>query len=200
MQKTKIVRFVEGLILLPVMGSMSLGGVQGLPNLNPSAYPQIVLEEKQNKAAAELQAEIMLARAGAIDAYFKAHGMPLAGLGKKMVQEAEKNDLDWRLLPAIAVRESTGGIHACKKAAHNFFGWGSCKISFESAEKAIEILAINLGGKNPKTEHHYSGKTTIEILRKYNPPSIVPKYAEQVISIMNTISPATLAVKTDTQA
>ena len=35
--------------------------------------------------------------------------MPLLGLGKKMVIEAEKNNLDWRLLPAISVIESTGG-------------------------------------------------------------------------------------------
>ena len=35
--------------------------------------------------------------------------MPLFGMGMKMCKEAEKNELDWRLLPAIAVRESTGG-------------------------------------------------------------------------------------------
>ena len=132
-------------------------------------------------------------KAEAIDAYFKERGMPLHGTGMKMVEEAEKNGLDWRLVAAIAVRESTGGKFECKKATFNAFGWGSCKINFNSDEHAIETVARNLGGNNPKTAHHYAGKTTIQILRAYNPPSIVPRYAEQVISIMNAIADVGLA-------
>ena len=48
-------------------------------------------------------------------------------------------------------------------------------------------MARNLGGNNPKTAKHYADKTTDQILKAYNPPSIVPHYAEQVISIMNEI-------------
>lgn len=127
------------------------------------------------------------AKADAIDAYFKERDMPLEGLGMKMVEEAEKNNLDWRLIPAIAVRESTGGKFDCKKVENNPFGWGSCKISFNSNEEAIETVARNLGGNNPNTEKHYANKTLKEILRSYNPPHIVPHYAEQVIAIMNAI-------------
>ncbi len=127
------------------------------------------------------------AKAEAIDAYFLAHDMPLAGTGMKMVIESENQNIDWRLLPAIAVRESTGGKNSCNRVKNNPFGWGSCKIGFKTMEEAIETVAKNLGGNNPNTEHHYSGKTTKEILRKYNPPSIVPRYAEQVIAIMNVI-------------
>jgi len=126
-------------------------------------------------------------KADAIDAYFKDHDMPLAGYGLKMVEEAEKNDLDWRLLAAIAVRESTGGKFDCIKVTNNPFGWGSCKIGFKSNEEAIEIVARNLGGNNPKTEKHYDNKNTEQILRAYNPPSIVPHYVEQVTKIMNDI-------------
>ncbi len=116
--------------------------------------------------------------------------MPLLGQGKKMVEEAEKNDLDWRLLPAIAVRESTGGKFDCVKVTNNPFGWGSCKIGFKSNEDAIETVARNLGGNNPNTAKHYEDKTTKQILRTYNPPSIVPRYAEQVMNIMNAIGSA----------
>ncbi len=159
------------------MGSISQAVV------NVSNTPSVV-SEKQN-----IEAEVVdqKAKADAIDAYFKNHAMPLAGTGMTMVLEAQKNDIDWRLLPAIAVRESTGGQHACKKATHNSFGWGSCKVSFKSNEQAIETVARNLGGNNPKTSHHYDDKTTKEILHAYNPPSIVPRYAEQVMSIMDTI-------------
>jgi len=58
---------------------------------------------------------------------------------------------------------------------------------YDSNEEAIETVARNLGGNNPNTERHYANKNLKEILRAYNPPSIVPKYAEQVISIMNAI-------------
>ena len=116
--------------------------------------------------------------------------MPLLGMGMKMATEADANNLDWRLLPAIAVRESTGGKNACSKAKHNFFGWGSCKVSFSSDENAIETVAKNLGGNNPSTAKHYDNKTVKEILNAYNPPSIVPRYSNQVMSIMNTIGSA----------
>lgn len=195
MKNKTFVRFLNSLILLPAL-TMS-----GAPIVNMGTVSQavvnivnnspIVYSQKQNTEALVLaqKLEDEKSKADAIDVYFKARNMPLEGMGMKMVLEAEKNELDWRLLPAIAVRESTGGKFACKKATFNFFGWGSCKIGFDSNEKAIETVARNLGGNNPKTEHHYAGKTTKEILKKYNPPSIVRHYAEQVISIMDDIGP-----------
>lgn len=166
-----------------------------IPNGNPG-NAEIVLIQKQNiealgsmsiNQADDLKAKTIELRAEAIDAYFKAYDMPLAGTGRKMVEEAEKNGIDWRLLPAIAVRESTGGKFACKKATYSAFGWGSCKINFESHERAIEIVAMNLGGNNPNTARYYKGKDTREILLAYNPPSIIPRYVPQVINIMDKI-------------
>jgi|SRR3989344_4521260 len=192
MKNKKLIRFVESFILLPglTISSIPVGFISQAV-VNVVNTPSIVLLQKQNIEASELLARsgatYQKFKADAIDAYFKAHDMPLEGMGMTMVLEAEKNDLDWRLLPAIAMRESTGGKFACKKATFNSFGWGSCKINFESNEEAIETVARNLGGNNPNTDHHYAGKTTKQILQKYNPPSIVPRYAEQVMSIMNEI-------------
>ena len=118
--------------------------------------------------------------------------MPLEGYGMKMVLEAEKNGLEWRLIPAISVIESTGGKFACKKVTSSFLGWGSCRINFESHDKAIEIVAWNLGGNNPKTDHYYANKTIKGILETYNPPSIVPNYAAKVMKVMEDIGPADL--------
>ena len=179
--------------------------------MQDSLAPQTVLSQKLNiadnfftfyngedeLAEAEAEARAQKAqKAEAIDAYFEAYGMPLAGTGMKMVEEAEKNDIDWRLLPAIAVRESTGGKHACKGATYNSFGWGSCKINFKSNEQAIETVARNLGGNNPNTDHHYAGKTTLQILQKYNPPSIVKRYAQQVMAIMDDIGVPDIEIST----
>jgi len=202
MKNNNLIRFVESLVFLPVMTlSFTFSGFHNVP------APQDVLVEKPNIATdstfalnqalepkVDLDAELKKAKAEAIDTYFAERDMPLEGTGMKMVEEAEKNDLDWRLLPAIAVRESTGGKNDCKKVENNAFGWGSCKIGFESNEKAIETVAKNLGGNNPNTAHHYDDKETKEILRAYNPPSIVPRYAEQVITIMNVIGETEMTV------
>jgi len=182
-------------MFLPVM-SLSFGSIHN------TEISQSVLAQKFNievngilafNQAVNLETEVLkikAEKAEAIDAYFAERDMPLEGTGKKMVEEAEKNDIDWRLLPAIAVRESTGGKNDCKKVTNNAFGWGSCKIGFKSDGDAIETIAKNLGGNNLNTSHHYDNKTTKQILRAYNPPSIVPRYAEQVMAIMNTIGDA----------
>lgn len=211
MQNKKLIRFVESFVLLPILtisSSMPAGSVsQAVVNIVNS--PSVVSLSKQNISISDLLAineaknkkiEDQKIKAEAIDAYFRDRDMPLEGTGMKMVLEAEKNDLDWRLLPAIAVRESTGGKFDCKRVENNAFGWGSCKISFKSNEEAIEVVAKNLGGNNPNTAKHYEDKTTKQILRAYNPPSVVPRYAEQVIAIMNAIGPADEEVITPTVA
>ncbi len=203
MKNKKLVRFVESFIVLPVLAiSGAPVGTISQAVVNIVNTPSIVSSQKlniesygllafDNATDQELQAEKAKAeKAEAIDAYFRAHNMPLEGMGMKMVIEAEKNNLDWRLLPAIAVRESTGGKNACDRVKNNSFGWGSCKIGFDSNEEAIETVALNLGGNNPKTARHYDDKTTKQILRAYNPPSVVPRYAQQVMSIMNAIGEA----------
>ncbi|MFA6257014.1 MAG: hypothetical protein WCT29_01765 [Candidatus Paceibacterota bacterium] len=195
MKNKNLIRFVQSLVLLPVITtSFSMGSVQktetatnllakinietdGAPALNQAAATEVLTKE---------------ARARAVDAYFKERDMPLAGTGMAMVTEAEKNGLDWRLVAAIAVRESTGGKFACKRVDNNPFGWGSCKIGFKSNEHAIATIARNLGGNNPNTAYHYEDKDTKAILQAYNPPSIVPRYADQVIAIMNSIGPINL--------
>lgn len=134
-------------------------------------------------------ASIVDNRAEKIDAYFSQHDLPLEGFGEKMVAEADLYGLDWRLLPALAMRESTGGKFTCKSESgkNNPFGWGSCKIGFDSYDHSIEVLARNLSGNNPKTSHYYDGKDIRGILETYNPPSVVPKYADQVMKIMSDI-------------
>lgn len=200
MKKTNLIRFVQSLVLLPVM-TMSLP-INSVGSIHSNEIRPNVLVAQMNtqtfgtlalNQAAVQEAEALKIKAEAIDTYFADRDMPLAGTGMKMVLEAEKNDLDWRLLAAIAVRESTGGKFECKKVANNAFGWGSCKIGFKSNDEAIETVGRNLGGNNPKTAKHYDDKTIIQILRAYNPPSIVPKYAEQVMKIMDAIGSAELS-------
>ena len=128
--------------------------------------------------------DIRKQKADAINEYFKDRSMPLEGTGMSFVLVAEKYGLDWRLLPAIGVRESSGGKAAC---GYNPFGWGSCKLhNFGSYEQAIEALGKNLGGANQKTARYYAGKSTKDKLYYYN-GTVVPTYPDEVIAIMNKI-------------
>ena len=139
MKNNNLIRFAQSLVLLPVMTmSLSVGSIGNMANnqtaqdvlaqkVNIEAKATLVLNQAAD-AEADLKEETFKAQAKAIDAYFAARNMPLKGTGMKMAIEADANGIDWRLLPAIAVRESTGGKFACKRVANNPFGWGSCKI------------------------------------------------------------------------
>jgi len=118
-------------------------------------------------------------RALRVDAYFKARKMPLEGYGMKFIQVADDNGIDWRLLPAISVKESSGGKHMCK---NNPFGWASCKVQFASLNEAIETVGRNLGGNNPRTKVYYKGNTW-EKLYSYN-GTVEPEYPDRVVQIM----------------
>jgi hypothetical protein len=165
---------------------------------NPAGLSELVKEVLVNPQPGDAQksdedltqkVEIQKIRAAAIDQYYAERNMPLKGYGAIMVETADKYGLDWRLIPAISIRESTGGKFACKNATFNPFGWGSCKkkFSFRSYEHAIDTIGKNLAGKNPVTAMHYDNKTIREVLQSYNPPSVIPKYADEVMSFMDKI-------------
>ncbi len=124
------------------------------------------------------------AKAAKIDAYYAQYDLPLAGHGMAMVIAAEKNGLDWRLLPAIAMRESTGGKFVCYKS-FNPYGWGSCKIHFDSFEEATNTVAAHLGGNMERTARYYANKTIEQKLKAYN--SVIPAYTAEMFSIMSKI-------------
>lgn len=203
MNKKKLIRFSQSFLVLPIVTMlMPFGNIPTDLNNGITLASQSVLSQKQNTGALSLlalnqaddeKAKTIQAEADAIDAYFAEKNMPLAGTGLTMAKAADQYGLDYRLLPAIAARESTGGRQKCTSVEHNFFGWHSCKSGFISDEEAIKTVAMNLAGKNPNTASHYLGHTTKEILQEYNPPSIVKNYSDQVMKIMNDIGDNDLA-------
>lgn len=124
----------------------------------PSSLPSIsgqVLEED--------------ARPQLIREYLERYNSPMVGLENFIVQTADKNELDYRLITAIAQQES----NLCKRippGSYNCWGWGIHSrgtLHFDSYEQGIEIVSaglkknyIDLGYTNPD-----------EIMRKYTPLS-----------------------------
>jgi hypothetical protein len=191
MKKQDIIRYLQSIIVTPLLAiAVPLGGIGAVPSLAAtnstlSGENSVIITQEEVAQKEQLEKD-RKDKAEQIDNFFAAYNAPLEGYGMKFVTEAEENGIDYRLLPAIAMRESTGGKHACKRVPNSVFGYGSCKISFESIDKSIEVVAASLGGNNPTTAHHYDNKTTLQILKKYN--SVIPSYTSEIVKLMKKIN------------
>ncbi len=119
-------------------------------------------------------------RAERLDVYFAKRNMPLEGYGAKFIEVADAYEMDWRLLPAIGVRESSGGKHMMN---NNPFGWGSAKIKFTDFDHSIEEVASNISGNDKDTARYYKNKTVFQVLWAYN-GTVMPTYPREVMNIM----------------
>lgn len=185
---TKIQKTAQILAILPMFAIANPSAIIADTKTRlPEVAPIVSLNVSRNIFAQANEVtpvpQVVDTRAARIDAYFGKWDLPLEGHGKFMVEMADKYNLDWQLIPAIAMRESTGGKFACY---NNPFGWGSCKIKFGSFEEAIEAIAKNLGGANPNTEMYYKDKSTEEKLHFYN-GTVIKTYVREVVKIMDRI-------------
>ena len=77
--------------------------------------------------------------------YFSSRSAPLAVYAETFVTAAENNGLDWRLLPAISIVESSGGIHI-PAGSFNAWGWAvftgrKSGAAWGSWEESIQAIA-----------------------------------------------------------
>jgi hypothetical protein len=108
--------------------------------------------------------------------FFESYRCPAPYHIQDYLREADKNSIDYRLLPAISVRESTCGRHA---RLNNHWGWDSARTGFASVREGIRNVARALAlGKN------YRDKSIDGKLKTYNPN---PRYAAQVLRLMGEI-------------
>ncbi|OGK08363.1 hypothetical protein A2767_04900 [Candidatus Roizmanbacteria bacterium RIFCSPHIGHO2_01_FULL_35_10] len=108
-------------------------------------------------------------RAANLKIFFRRHGSVLYDFAEKIVKESDRNGFDYRLLPAIAMQEST----LCKAIpvdSHNCWGWGiygTTVTRFDSYDDAIETVA-----KGIKENYIDEGLTTAtKIMARYTPSS-----------------------------
>lgn len=110
--------------------------------------------------------------------FFSRLHCPVTYLAEDFVHAADDNQLDWRLLPSIAVIESGGG-KAYRN--NNIFGWNNGDDPFPTIRAGLNEVAFRLGHSPMYRNHDLAGK-----LHLYNPDEA---YADSVIAIMNRISP-----------
>lgn len=93
----------------------------------------------------------------------KRGNAPLAEYADEFIEVANKYELDYRLLPAIATIESGGGKHNFR--SYNAWGWGDT--GFNSFEEGIEVVAKGL-----KIGYINKGRDSVEeIALMYCPPN-----------------------------
>lgn len=109
------------------------------------------------------------ARIDVLRDFFKKYNSPLLSHAQFIIDTADKYSIDYKLIPAIAMQEST----LCKKIpkdSHNCWGFGiyGSKITrFDTYEQAIETVTKTLA-----RDYVSKGLTTPEaIMSKYTPSS-----------------------------
>lgn len=114
--------------------------------------------------------------------FMEKHNSPMEPYAPDLIAAAERYELDFRLLPAIAMQES----NLCKKipeGSNNCWGWGiyGGKVTkFSNYPEAIETISKTLA-----TKYRSKGLVTPhEVGRLYN-PSNTNNWAESVTHFMN---------------
>ena len=126
--------------------------------------------------------ELVDARPIIVKNYLKKYDSPLEPFASYLVDAADKNGLDFRLLIAIAQQES----NLCKRIppeSHNCWGWGihsEGSLGFPNFETAIDSVATGLN-----KEYLAKGLSSVEeIMSKWVPHSPEGAWAKGVTGFM----------------
>lgn len=133
---------------------------------------------------ADVNLEVHDGREDALNKFFASYNSPLEGFAGKIIEEADRHNIDYRLLPAIAMQEST----LCKKIIKNSYNcwgfgiYGNKVTKFRDYNHAIEVITKTIAEK-------YVQQGLIspeEIATKYT-PSDTGKWSEVVSLIMTRL-------------
>ena len=113
--------------------------------------------------------------------FFTQRESPVADLSGDFLLAADRNKLDWRLLPSISIVESGGGKMFRN---NNILGWDSCQQEFSSVRDCIHAVAARLAHSEL-----YKNKNLDQKLATYNPDL---DYPPLVKSVMARIGPESL--------
>jgi hypothetical protein len=113
-----------------------------------------------------------------LETFFASFGCPAPHHAAEYIRAADVYQVDYRLLPAISVLESTCGAYG---RMNNNWGWNRAQNGFSSVPAGIAFVTSRLAVGPP-----YKDKGLDEKLFNYNPE---PKYARQVKHLMREIEP-----------
>ena len=112
--------------------------------------------------------------------FLNRYDSPIANYSQVLVSTADKYNIDWKLVTAIAGVESTFGKRIPAKS-YNAYGWANGNYYFKSWEDSIEIVTKAL-----REKYYDRGANTVnKIAPIYAPPSST--WAWKVNYFMNEI-------------
>ncbi len=148
--------------------------------------PAVFATEPESGSAAKLSFGQMLRdeRVEKLRAYLTMHNSPLTGEASHFITEADRLDLDWKLVPAIAGVESTFGKHT-PPGSYNGWGWGiptgaQSGITFDSWKDGITSVSEGL-----KYRYINRGATSIEQIGRIYAAS--PRWSGNIRFFLNQI-------------
>ncbi|MBN1618367.1 glucosaminidase domain-containing protein [Candidatus Dojkabacteria bacterium] len=136
--------------------------------------------EKQSELTAVTSEELIQmrersAKAERIRNFYARWNSPMAAYAEYIVEIADQYGIDWRLIPAISIVESSGGTKCFK--SYNAFGWG--QMSFNNFEESIYTVTRGIA-------QGYGTSDPYAIAPKYNP--VTPdSWGSKVSSLMAQI-------------
>jgi len=108
-----------------------------------------------------------------LESFFQSFGCPAPHYVDEYLGAADSNAIDYRLLPAISVLESTCGVY---QRLNNRWGWDSARKGFSSFRAGLQYIARQLS-----QGRYYRNKSLEEKVRMYNPN---PQYARLLKKLM----------------
>jgi len=140
------------------------------------ATPAMTHPEQHNTSKLSYEVDSRFLR---LKSYLNKRNSPIENLTADFIAAADRHELDWRLLPAIAVIESSAGVRYMN---NNIFGWNSCRTRFPTVREGIHHVASRFANSRL-----YRDKDVDGILRTYNP---YESYPGRIKRVMGTLGPA----------
>ncbi|MFH1833203.1 MAG: hypothetical protein ABH816_03535 [Candidatus Levyibacteriota bacterium] len=115
--------------------------------------------------------------------FLNNYNSPLAANADTFVEEADKNNLDWRFVAAISGVESTFGLEIPYKS-YNAWGWGiygDNMIRFNSYDEGIKVISKSL---REKYINAWGAQDIHQIGRFY---AASPTWSQRVVYLMEKV-------------
>ncbi|MDX9738968.1 MAG: hypothetical protein RBT33_01205 [Candidatus Dojkabacteria bacterium] len=147
---------------------------ENIKSLDSNEIKERILEEAVSTRVENSESLIQVEN---VRVYLTKRNSPLAQYAQEIVDAANQYGIDYRLLAAISIVESSGGIHTFR--THNAWGWG--KKNFSSWQEGILAVSKGLG-------NYYSrGLNTPQKISVYYCPPSAGEWARKVSFVMREI-------------
>ena len=124
-----------------------------------------------------------------LESFFQSYGCPAPHYVNEYLGAADSYAIDYRLLPAISVVESTCGVY---QRLNNRWGWDSARKGFSSFLTGLHYIARQLA-----EGRFYRNKSLDEKVRMYNPN---PQYGQLVRKLMLKIDSRSAVLAEDARS